>query len=290
MEDAQYIARVLKNVDAYVAAGLWSRPPKLNPRAWINNFEQDEKAVAAAILDRLSFFSPPSVDYLLLGAIKRWKSRPEGGFPDPSTLVWTRVEGEEPNPTDSGFIFSRKARDVLHVEESSVVEPVAALEHFARGGNVVFLDDFVGSGRQLYETYKRSYGGSSFQEVALTASGKLTMICLIATEQGKLNLANWGVNVHVVATHSLGKSDSIRDFVRRPFEPESVDGSAVDELLAKYAPRLQVKAFLDPLPSRKHGFHELGLTVAFDHCAPDASLPIIWAPGPEDWTRLVVIR
>ena len=35
----------------------------------------------------------------------------------------------------------------------------------------------------------------------------------------------------------------------------------------------------------EYGFHDLGLTIAFEHSVPDATLPIFWADG-SNWKPL----
>ena len=60
----------------------------------------------------------------------------------------TIVQGENPNPSDSGWLFARKARQTLGIDQDQLREPREVVAMLADGfsGPVVFVDDFVGSG------------------------------------------------------------------------------------------------------------------------------------------------
>ena len=67
------------------------------------------------------------------------------------------VQGETPNPSDSGFLFARKARQILGIDEDQLVDlddAICAMDA-KRNLPIVFVDDFVGSGEQFTKTIGR---------------------------------------------------------------------------------------------------------------------------------------
>ena len=101
--------------------------------------------------------------------------------------VFTPVEGERPNRTDSGNFLCRKARQVLRVPKKRVVEPTVALDYATRGNTIVFLDDLIASGDQFVKTWKRSYSSATPRSFAETFTAKpfyAIYVALVATANG----------------------------------------------------------------------------------------------------------
>ena len=89
------------------------------------------------------YFSEPMVNAQLLGAFQNLSRLVKGAHPSLitaqthwqtffDTLLITYVTGENPNVTDSGFTFARKARQVLGVPEDRIVDPNTALDQALR--------------------------------------------------------------------------------------------------------------------------------------------------------------
>ncbi len=300
MRNDQYIKHVLKNCDSYQESGLWARPPRLSPRSWLANFtEQEEKATAAAILDRLTYFSSARVNDLFTGAYREWEAgRCEVPAVSPpaatraknewiNAAVWTGIQGEEPNPTDSGYIFQRLVRNLLKIEQDNIVPQNTAAQHAANGGNVVFVDDFIGSGRQVRQTWTRQHDGTSFANVFNGATDRAALICLVATQYGLEQLRLKDISPQIYAAHVVGPDSSITGMDRRPYDPPAASKSNVLALLEKYSKHLKVDSYMDDAVSRTFGFHGLGLMLGFEHGRPDSTLPILWAEGPDSWTPLM---
>ena len=155
MREDSYIDDVLGRCDALKRAGLWPAEPKLQPRSWLNNFEEADRTIAATLLDRFEYYNDTLTSRLFAASFKALGD----GFPRTPTdvsrqsvlralenAVYTPVEGEAPNLTDSGRTFCRHARQVLLVPEDRILDPIRALQAAASVDAVVFIDDFVGSG------------------------------------------------------------------------------------------------------------------------------------------------
>jgi len=102
-----YVDAVLGKSEAMKKAGLWL-PENVRPRAWLENFEEADQMAAAAILDNLLYLSDRMTNALLRATYRNladelWRSALPGGRPgDLDAAIFTRVDGEQPNISDSG--------------------------------------------------------------------------------------------------------------------------------------------------------------------------------------------
>jgi hypothetical protein len=277
--------------------GLWPAEPKVRPAAWLQNFEDDERPVAAVLLDHFVFFGGAAVDRMLLSGFRSLHDRvnQRRGRTAASNLlaaaVFTAIEGERPNLTDSGHLFCRKLRQIVGLPDARFANPEEAIEAAAQGTPVVFLDDFIGSGDQFMSTWERQYRHvqpRSFADAYATKAFDAYYLSLVATETGRDRVAQDAPMVWLQVNHVVGPVYGIASTPRTPFLPDIEDiTQRIEQLLAKYESRLIVPHYLGTPESRKYGFERLGLQIAFDHSTPDATLPIFWAEAGANWTPLV---
>ena len=191
-----------------------------------------------------------------------------------SVLV-TRVTGEIPSDADSGYIFSRLARQELGLREDQILAPEITAEKILqqRSGRIVFLDDFVGSGRQLIATWNRAMlirgTYTSFKDLARAFSNLEFYYCpLICTEFGLTNASRECPEIHVRPGHLLPDTYNA-------LHPNSVIWPP--RLLREGATFIEQASKRAGIPDNQwKGFHGLGLAVGFYHCIPDATLPIFY--------------
>lgn len=205
--------------------------------------------------------------------------------------IFTSVEGEDPNVTDSGNLFCRKLRQKAGLPDAQFMPPARALDYAKRGSLVIFLDDILGSGSQLKQTWERDYASVapySFAQLEQHQSCRARALVLVATQDGIDRLRGDAPTLPVCAAHSIGDADTIFHLPRSSLLPEIEDiPGAILALLAKYASRLQVPPYMSTEGCRKFGQGELGLLLAFEHSVPDVTLPIFWAEGGPRWTPLL---
>jgi hypothetical protein len=206
--------------------------------------------------------------------------------------VFTPVEGETPNRTDSGNLLCRKARQLLGVPQERVVEPTQALDYAKRGNTVVFLDDLIGSGDQYIKTWKRKYSSvrpRSFADTQATTRFIAIYVALVATADGLEQIHKKAPHVAVSTAHILDRSSTVHELKPTPPSPMPDITSAVASMLKKYESRLSPEE--DYIAKKRaykiFGYKKGGLMFAFGHSVPDSSLPIFWSPGAR-WTPLVV--
>ncbi|WP_027800341.1 phosphoribosyltransferase-like protein [Paraburkholderia dilworthii] len=297
MRSDQYIDTVVEKCSALVASGLWCRQPIVRPRAWLNNFETEDQVAAAVLLDHFTYFASSAVDQMLMSLYRQLRdgliSR-MGVERAQATLdraVFTSVEGEDPNVTDSGNLFCRKLRQTARIADDRFMDPKRALEQAREGRLVVFLDDILGSGNQIAATWKRDYLNQqpySFADLEATTGLHVIYASLVATRAGLDRLRADLAGLKVVAAHVLESADTITGVPRSALKPDLGDiPAAIVSLLQKYSSRLGVPQYLEGQRTRMYGHAEAGLLVAFEHSTPDSTLPIFWAVGPDQWTPLV---
>ena len=216
------IKQVLNKCEALKDARAWTSEPKLRPRAWLANFDEADRPIAAILLDRFTFFSNVLTESLLISSFSSLgDGTPKGPLaPTRETLVgelpggvFTRVDGELPRPTDSGNLFCRMARQTLGIPDSRFAEPGEALRRAATGVPVVFLDDFIGSGDQFAQTWERECSDSaprSFSEAMANRPFTAAYVTLVATDFGLAEIGRRAPHVAVAKVHVLGEESTFR--------------------------------------------------------------------------------
>lgn len=294
MRDDVLVDEVLDKCAALKRAALWAGEPRIRPRAWLNNFDEEDRGVAAALLDRFNFYDAKATDALLVAA---YQALGDGLPKGPATpgraqlvaaaddAVFTPVRGEDPNPTDSGNVFSRKVRQQFGVPERRIVDFPDALAHARAGRPVFFVDDFIGSGDQFVATWTMAPNGASFDDVYRRAPFTAVYVVLVATRSGIDRIHRAYPHVAISPAHVLEARATLRGLYAEKPELER----PVEALLVKYATRLTPGD--DFIASNalnvRYGFKQKGLLFAFDHSVPDSTLPIFWSTGLNDWSPLI---
>lgn len=129
---------LLERCSYFSEVQVWPLKARLHPEEWLDNFLVDERPYAVQLLSAFLYYAEPMVDRLLFAAVQSLSSK----LPSPAnthearTQQWGRflsealfswVTGEDPNYADSGFIFARKARDVLGIDQHLLAPPDVAL-------------------------------------------------------------------------------------------------------------------------------------------------------------------
>jgi hypothetical protein len=287
---------VLARCEALKAASFWCPEPKLRPRAWLDNFAPSDQQFAGRLLEKFNFYGAGLTDALMIAAFNSISDGLPKGPAAPKrealiksldSAVFTPVRGEQPNPTDSGYLLCRKARQLLRVPESHVAETASALEHAKKGGTVVFLDDFIGSGDQFLHTWREDLVGSgdSFKTIQNDSNFTAIYITLVSTDFGLVNINREAPTVAVCPTHVIENKSTVFEVLGKDADTLA----KLDEFLTKYSSRLLPS---DPWMAKnvdwlKYGYKRRGLLLGFEHSIPDATLPIFWAPGTNSWEPLI---
>jgi len=292
---------VLAKCRYFVGVRVWDLPENIDPSRWLSNFDNSEMDYAVHLLNSFLYFSDRLTNQMFEEAfhgLSNFVRRPGDSFLSIQadwrafikSVIITPVTGEIPNVTDSGFLFARKARQRLGLDESQILSPQDTLDLLLRRGPrpVVFVDDFVGSGNQFIDTWERRVELSnstmmSFETYSSVRGSRFFYCPVFCTQNGYDRLRRECPKVvvnpaHILTSrHSALSSDSF-------IWPDHLKAGAVD-----FLERASARAGIPDnggLEDDWRGFHKLGLTLAFEHSVPDATMPIFYWES-NDWKPLI---
>lgn len=248
-------------------------------RRWLDNFDESDQTTATALLDAFVYIDNSSVDAIFGAAfgslasvvctsddysvaIAQWEDFLR------SVLV-TFPTGETPNPTDSGYAFQRRVRQVMEIDQSQIVEPGEAFHRLrTSSGHVVFVDDIVGSGDQFISTWQRPYPSEgttgSFADISSQISAHF--VPLFATLTGVERIRSQVPTLNLMPIHQLGPEYSAHERACMAWADIAYEEGV--HLVEEYSRRARI-----PNP---WGYRGLGLCLGFEHGIPDATLPIFY--------------
>jgi hypothetical protein len=293
-------ALILDKCRSFINFQLWPTEVEAQLEPWLQNFQPSEMEYAYHLLNSFLFFSERMVKQLFSAAVHELSAyiRREGRTAHAERSAWqfffdnllvTMVTGEQPSLADSGYMFIRHGRNMLGFREDQLVSNKDALEVLVAGAarSVLFVDDFVGSGSQFIQTWRRKYDlgtlyGMSFERYAARSGKSQFFYCpALCTVTGARAIAAACPQVILRPGNLLGDQYSA-------LNPESI---VWPNHLRSNAPD-----FLETVSKRAgipdtgggeddwRGFRKLALCIAFQHGRPNASLPIFtwdkngWAP------------
>ncbi|MGH6896913.1 MAG: phosphoribosyltransferase-like protein [Acidobacteriota bacterium] len=281
---------VLAKCDAFTAFQIWPLRSRMDPKRWLQNFRDEEIAYAVHLLNGFTYFCEGMVDQMLLAAfqgISRLRRNPR--LPPTQqkgewlhfleTALITPVQGENPSATDSGYVFSRKARQLLFLDEDRILEPKEAIQRLVDKGPrpVVFVDDFVGSGNQFLATWWRNYKVNgvdhSFRELSNFRGSDFYYCMPVCTPGGRREIMKHAPVVSICPANMLSERHSA-------LHPKSLIWPAhlrvgARDSLSECSQRAGIPDN-DGGVDDWRGFHKLALALAFSHGVPDATLPLFY--------------
>src|ERR1043165_5167341 len=254
----------------FVDVQLWPRRSIIDPEGWLSNFKKSEMDHAVHLLYSFLFYSEDLVNQLFVTAFQALSREMSAKGTPPLNLkaTWrafvdgaiiTYVTGEIPNVTDSGFTFARKARQLLGIPEDRIMSPDEALRQIYNKGprDIVFVDDFVGSGDQFTATWQRLWDVSpslrtSFGRVAASTRGTRFFYCpLLCTQQGYERLRQAYPEITLAPAHIVSDRYSV-------FSPESIVWPPdLKNTAAKFVRNASMRAGVRDISWR--GYNDLGL-------------------------------
>lgn len=289
-------AQVLEACERLIDLSVWPRR-KIEYRGWLDNFEKADRPLAVHMLSRFTYLSNELVDQLFRAAFQGLSNgiapgadaaaRRDAWLQFCETALVIPVMGENPNPSDSGWGFARKARQLLAFPEDRLKGPLEAVEMLAIGSTapIVFVDDFVGSGDQFLRTWSRSYntsvGATSF--ASLAPVGGAFYCNVLAAARGVERIRLHAPTV-VIASGNIIPRDHSFAALGSAMWPQ---GMALEgaRLARKIGRRLGYTK-TDGLLRDWRGYYRLGLGIAMEDSTPDANLPLFFEEA-NDWQPLV---
>jgi hypothetical protein len=275
---------------------FWPPRREMDPVGWLANFDARERVLAQYLLQGTIYLSSPVTEQMFTSAFhslcpavvqlastanRRDVARLWSDFLRDVRIV--RVPGEISSDADSGYIFSRLSRDKIGVDETHLYSVDVLAREILQGVHqpVVFVDDFVGSGEQFVTMWHEHMivegKATSLSELFRDHPDITPRYCgVVGTSYGlsRIRRACPGVELHFA--NELGDEYS-------SLHPQSRIWP--DGLQAEGSTFIQDVSQRLGLPEWR-GFHHLGLTLAFEHKVPDATIPLLTARNPQ-WRPLI---
>ena len=289
---------VLAKLRYFTEVQLWPITSRLDPVSWLRNFRDEERPYAVHILNVFLHLSDPIIDAIFVATIRSLASDVASCATSSgdahslwrnflSSIRVTYVQGENPRPTDSGHLFSRRAR-LLRIPESRILRPDEALDYITHNplDPLLFVDDFVGSGSQMERTWMREFTnvestqGLSFQDV-VGPEHYVVYVPIVSTVIGAERLKESCRHLRIFPGHLLDERYSLLSD-KSVLWPPNLKGGVSDALYSA-----SVRAGITESESVGwKGFCDLALPISFSHGVPDATLPLVWW-DQGDWAPLV---
>ncbi|MBM0237707.1 hypothetical protein JNW88_12010 [Micromonospora sp. ATA32] len=292
------IDELLDNREYYSKIGAWPPTPSgIKPKAWLTNFEESEREHALFLLDSFVYLNAAITNKLFASAFQGISEEVTRGGDTyhERKLLWKRFRdevlityptGERPNVTDSGYLFARKARQLLNIDEDQIESPENVVEIIRRQSHrpVLFVDDFVGSGDQFVATWERQYEMRDGEHASFSSeskSGSLTSVWYcpaVCTELGSQKVLEKASVVQLRPAHFLPARYGALHPETVLFAPHLIPTAR--DFIVNASRRAGVP------PDWTFGYKGLALAIAFEHSVPDATLPLFWVDTPR-WKPLL---
>lgn len=274
---------------------VWPVYEEFDTEQWLSNFVSEEKVVAETLLTNFYYFNERMTNALLRAAIQNYLCREDQcerlssiGLIDYVTeTAFVLCEGEEPHPSDSGNLFARKLRDKLLIPEVNIKRPKEALSQRTNFRRFIFVDDFAGSGNQFLTTWneKHNIDGRqySFQDISEQGNQCFAYCCCISTWKARDKISAIRPSVTLSSAHQILDHHSAVNLSSKIWQ--NTDAELAQSILKNASTRAGYTAENGGKDDWR-GFAALGLTLAFNHGIPDASLPIFYSRR-ENWKPLI---
>ena len=184
------------------------------------------------------------------------------------------MSGTTIQPTKSGYQIVRLLKRVLRVNEKWIIKPEKIPKHAHSIKILLFVDDFLGTGKQFSHFLAR-LGDYSTTHYVLYAP--LTALDDgINTIKSKFPYLRIACAEHLRHTHNVFHPDSscFDDGINTPADAKEFQANLF-------------KQFGIPLSRKKQlGYGGAGLAYVFQHACPNNCLPLFWWRGTSSFTPL----
>lgn len=297
-EGAVYTEFVLDRCRQLIAAAIWNGIAPDQFESWVNNFRGDvERYFAACVLDALIYRSEEQTVALMEHLFQRsipdfladnpppqvesrdWAALLRAGplrRHDPRVRLVPVIRNSDP-PTKSGPVLARLYRRRLRLDDRWMIWPWQVESERRRGVQVfVFVDDFLGSGRQ-FTSFAQTF------DLPRRLRGAMGLYAPLAAHEAGIEAVRRTVpGVHVCAVERLTPEYGL-------FHPDSRwfrDGRNTPEAAERFYHNILHRARVQ-LPARfRRGFGRLAVAYSFQHAIPNNCLPLLWFRSPT-WKPLI---
>jgi hypothetical protein len=297
--DSEYDSPIARG-DFFQKTQIWPLNQVLNYRGWIKNFSTEgEKEIAGHILNFFMFYPDAMIDQMLRAVIGYCGEYLVSSFSDwqhddfKKRCIYSFIPGETENPTDSGYQYARKLRNVLGIPEERIVDyrSLYFLLENSNGDNpVIFVDDFVGSGAQCDKAWNKNKGGikqHTLSDIASISSHKFIYAPLISNYTGYDRIKQKCHGLTLVTCHKLDQEYNL-------FDPSCICWNNDTKLFTRGIELILNKSKEQGIPFTggkcvvdAKGFGEQGLALSFDNDGVPDAIPALFYWCSDKWTPLI---
>ena len=279
---------------------LLPKPKDLDFENWLDNFqEQNEKELAARILNHFIYFSDDLIDQMLRTAVGRcgyyfMQNVPGWNHNSFKSECWySFIQGENPeDATDSGYIFTRKLREVLNIPDKRIIKFDALFkkleENTSTPQNVILVDDFVGSGAQTYEAWNKHKLGlkdMTLSELQSRFNHRIIYAPLVVNDMGLSTIKDYCSNLHLEYIYHLGPEYNLFNINGIFWAGNRGSYAKFLNMMYRIAKEQNIPVTEGDSVNDMKGFGKQGLALAFHHGIPDAC-PAFFYWNTENWKPL----
>lgn len=291
----KYNNMTLERCKLFRSMQIWPIANELDYEGWLSNFKEADLYYAELILNFFMFFSKPMIKKLVGTAIGNAGYHLKNIYPswtneDFNANCWfSYVPGEELNPTDSGNLFLRYARD-LGIPQDNILDFGNLLNSLKnqKGKVVILVDDFVGSGAQCSVAWNRTRltDGTVLKDIVKANRHTVIYTPLIINDLGRNRILRECSGLFLYPVHYLDEKYDL-------FSPNCIcwlnDNNLYQkgiEMITRKSQEIGIPMYNSNVTTHFRGFGNQGLAIAFEHGAPDA-IPAFFYWKDKGWTPLI---
>lgn len=277
---------------------VWPLSNHLNYEGWLGNFSLDtDRKIAERILDFFTYYSKDMVDKLLAVSVGRAGKILQEHYSDwthndfKQKCIYSFIPGETPNPSDSGHTFLRKIREIANIPQARLIEFGDLFAYLESNTSnpipVILVDDIVGSGAQCDNAWCTQIGGNNLntlQKISQKYNHKFVYAPLIINEMGRNRIQSRCPELFLSPAHVIGEEYCLFNSKCICWHDDEATFKQGVEMIIRKSTELGIKDDNSEVSVR--GFGGQGLTIAFEHGAPDA-IPAFFYWEDNNWMPLI---
>lgn len=281
----EFISSCKRYAEDCISLGVWKGVDQPTFEKWWSNFQtQEDRYIAASILDKLIYRSAEQFTELLRQPFKDEKVLTAlfpSGYQSDGHLINTLKEKENPKiflvpvikhldpPTKSGPLVQRHITRALKLNKNWAAWPSQIIKKVNDNDceAIVFIDDIVGTGGQFIRFIKSL--GDDFQQVM--SKVPVIYLCATAWSQGIEKINEKYPLITIAVGEELNSEQRFFEKEAWNFEGSDLTIDSIKEHYCDLLKRLGINS-----PSYKYGYKKCAFTYGYEHGCPNNSLPLLW--------------
>lgn len=291
--------RTIEKCSFFRNSQTWPVTTKIDYNGWLGNFKEEEKEIAAVILDYFVFFTDSMIDELVNAAVCQAcyeikKRISEWSYDKLYTDCWYSYMPGTYRASESGHIFPRKLNKHLDIPTEKIIDHHdlrTKVSSATKPMVIIMVDDFVGSGEQCVDLWNRHRVGSAgsypptFGEICNAKGHTVVYAPLVANLQGYNRIVQQCDSLSITPVHLLGTEYNLFNSKCACWHGDYSLFQKGIALLNRKSEELGISTdFHDEVSVR--GYWGQGLALAFYDSVPDA-IPAIFYWDKNNWKPLV---